>query len=237
MKLHSKFRDFYDSSLRFGSSDRHFVRDTVEFEIENSQTFHREVWVHSKATDWYGDSVLSRCLQFRLLVFCGKVIPFVSFYRGFGESEGGVWSFESLAAMLPEVLDYDNGEVSAKSIKAWFETPSYKSVFDYNPKFFTDILLKRRIAYYVAGEVVPRKLPNGEFSRVAFYRQGVQYPLLKGLEFQKTMNPFLCFQDIEMFLNNDIALPDSPRILPVPDKIKAESHGFDKYSFRKAKSS
>lgn len=225
MKLHSKFRDFYDSSLRFGSSDRHFVRDTVEFEIENSQSFHRAVYVGNQE------------LEFRLLVFCGKVIPFVSFYRGFGKSDGGVWGFESLAAALPEILDYDNGEVSAKSIKAWFEAPSYKSVFSYDPKFFTDILLKRRIAYYVAGEVVPRKLPNGEFSRVSFYRRGVQYPLLKGIEFQKAMNPFMCFQEIEMFLNNDIALPDSPQILPVPDKIKAESHGFDKFSFRKAKSS
>lgn len=130
---------------------------------------------------------------------------------------------------------FDNGEVSAESIKAWFESPSYKSVFNYNPKFFTDILLKRRIAYYTAGEVVPRKLPNGEYSRAAFYREGTQYPLLKELEFQRHMNPFLCFQDIERFLNNDVASPDSPRILPVPDKIKAQSHGFDKFSFRRGK--
>lgn len=227
MKLHSKFRDFYDSSLRFGSSDRHFVRDTVEFEIENSQVFHRAVYVGTQS------------LEFRLLVFCGKVIPFVSFYKGFGRADGGFWSFDALAASLPEVTqkgwESKYFEIGPESIKAWFERPSYKSVFNYNPKFFTDILLKRRIAYYVAGEVVPRKLPNGEFSRVAFYRKGVQYPLLKGLEFQKNMNPFLCFQDIEMFLNNDIALPDSPRILPVPDNIKAESHGFDKFSFRTPK--
>ena len=39
-----------------------------------------------------------------------------------------------------------------------------------------------------------------------------------------------------MFMNNQIVRPDDPYIEPVSDVIKAQAHGFDKFSFRKDKS-
>ena len=44
------------------------------------------------------------------------------------------------------------------------------------------------------------------------------------------------YQNLEMYLTNILVNKDNPYIQPVADKIKAESHGYDKFSFRKEKS-
>lgn len=63
-------------------------------------------------------------------------------------------------------------------------------------------------------------------------------PLLAYVEFHKHIDAFQAFLAIEQYLSNDLAPRDIKRDMsikdnPVPDKIKAESHGFDKWSFRK----
>ena len=52
--------------------------------------------------------------------------------------------------------------------------------------------------------------------------------------FQKVLPPMLAFQELEMYVGACLTKPtiEEP---PIPDKIKAEIHGFDKYSFRKDK--
>lgn len=64
------------------------------------------------------------------------------------------------------------------------------------------------------------------------------HPLMSALWLHKVLDAFVVFQDIERFLTNELAPRDVKRDKsikdnPVPDKIKAESHGFDKWSFRK----
>jgi hypothetical protein len=54
---------------------------------------------------------------------------------------------------------------------------------------------------------------------------------LKEIEFFKKVDTYSTYQEIEMYFGN-MCFPE-PHINPVPDVINAESHGFDKYSFRK----
>lgn len=63
-------------------------------------------------------------------------------------------------------------------------------------------------------------------------------PVLSAINMQKYMNPFTTFVEIERYVTNELAPKDIKRDMSViekaiPDKIKAESHGFNKYSFRK----
>ncbi|MCL2119505.1 MAG: hypothetical protein FWH27_13875 [Planctomycetaceae bacterium] len=53
--------------------------------------------------------------------------------------------------------------------------------------------------------------------------------------FQKILPPLKAFQELEMYVGSYLTKPviEEP---PISDKIKAEIHGFDKYSFRKDKS-
>lgn len=63
-------------------------------------------------------------------------------------------------------------------------------------------------------------------------------PILSAIGLQKVLDPFSAFRDIERYLANELTPKDLKRDMSVieqaiPDKIKAESHGFDKHSFRK----
>lgn len=52
--------------------------------------------------------------------------------------------------------------------------------------------------------------------------------------FQKVLPPMQAFQELEMYVGSYLTQPviEEP---PISDKIKAEIHGFDRYSFRKDK--
>ena len=66
----------------------------------------------------------------------------------------------------------------------------------------------------------------------------VANPILSSIDLQKMIDPFTAFHEIERYLTNQLAPRDLKRDWKViekaiPDKVKAESHGFDKHSFRK----
>jgi len=56
-------------------------------------------------------------------------------------------------------------------------------------------------------------------------------PVLKDYSFYKLFDSMAAYQEISMYMSN-MCFPEV-EINPVPDEIKAESHGFNKYSFRK----
>jgi len=63
-------------------------------------------------------------------------------------------------------------------------------------------------------------------------------PILSVVMMHRIIDPFSTFNSIERYLTNELAKRDVKRDQsikdnPVPDKIKAESHGFNKWSFRK----
>ena len=58
-------------------------------------------------------------------------------------------------------------------------------------------------------------------------------PCLSNIQFHRHVDPFSAFLSLEQYVSNQMAPKDSRMDQPVPDKINAESHGFDKASFRK----
>ncbi|HEY4223356.1 MAG TPA: hypothetical protein VGO62_18490 [Myxococcota bacterium] len=58
-------------------------------------------------------------------------------------------------------------------------------------------------------------------------------PSLKALDFATQVDPYTAWQDLSMFLGNNLVKNTPPQ--PVSDDIKAHAHGFDKHSFKKAK--
>jgi len=58
-------------------------------------------------------------------------------------------------------------------------------------------------------------------------------PQLASVNFYKKFDAFQAFQMLERFIANDLAPKDERKDKPIPDKLKAESHGFNKMSFRK----
>jgi hypothetical protein len=58
------------------------------------------------------------------------------------------------------------------------------------------------------------------------------YPQLKNIQFYKVFDSYSAYQKIEQYLTNELA-DDPMSIDPISDKLKAENHGFNKWSFRK----
>lgn len=66
------------------------------------------------------------------------------------------------------------------------------------------------------------------------HKNGFQInPVMKDYAMQKIMHPYMVAQELEMFLNNDLCVNNTPPMPVGDDKVIAESKGFDKYSFRK----
>lgn len=59
-------------------------------------------------------------------------------------------------------------------------------------------------------------------------------PFLKPLEFYRLFPGYQAYQELVMYLGN-LANPEKPTP-QMPDELKAEQHGYDKFSFRKEKS-
>lgn len=57
-------------------------------------------------------------------------------------------------------------------------------------------------------------------------------PILKEFDFQKYMDPYTIYQEIEMFLGNVLTNNTTPKMPVGSDKVIAESKGFTKWSFR-----
>ena len=77
---------------------------------------------------------------------------------------------------------------------------------------------------------------DDSFYRRILYPYVLINPCLAKIQFWKKMDSFEAFQKIERFLANEMAPKDGRMDKPIPDVIKAESHGFDKKSFRRDKS-
>ena len=75
---------------------------------------------------------------------------------------------------------------------------------------------------------------GGEEKGISFLKPGVLVnPRLAAIEFWRRFDAFTAFQMLERFLANDLAPTDARMDRPIPDRLKAQSHGFDKMSFRK----
>jgi hypothetical protein len=55
---------------------------------------------------------------------------------------------------------------------------------------------------------------------------------LKNFNFEKIIDPFTMFQKVQQFISGVLTNKEKEP-WPISDKLKAESHGYDKFSFRK----
>ena len=61
-------------------------------------------------------------------------------------------------------------------------------------------------------------------------------PCLKEYKFFKYMDAYTIYQELEMFVGNDLVRDTKVEVPVGSDKVLAASKGYDKYSFRKDKS-
>lgn len=230
MRLISNFHDYYDGVIRNTSHDTTytFIRKTER--IDTLETNYLSNWSFTIKGD-------ADYLIFQEIVgFCGKLYPMLkieitpfSLYEIPGKH--CVYSLESFEKILPlEKL------VPEKNSLSYF-IPLNERI----PEWFSGILYPRWNWRSYQGNIFQNSKLQNLFldkSVAYFHVHGVRdividsYPNLKDLEFYQVFDSFTCFQKIEQFLTNELVKPDLVDV-KISDILKAETHGFDKFSFRK----
>jgi hypothetical protein len=120
---------------------------------------------------------------------------------------------------LIKILTNTKYEKSIDKIhKTSFQTGFSQELFELHIKYKTPILLNSSFNF------------QDRYKNLTLFKD----PFLKPFEFQKVMDNYTIFQKIQQFISGVLSTPEKEP-WPISDTLKAQSKGFDKYSFRKYK--
>ncbi len=229
MKLISDFKDYYDPVFIQLSHDpsNMFIRKTHEIFIE-SESF--PTFVFDKNHERIKTGIIG---------FCGKFYPYMlryyyinpkdPSYDGYRTIPQYYYTFQEFGKIIEFKKLYGRKLFSSyntkKDVELWFNKGTYYySPVDFISKLrFMDIFKQYNCCYF-------NTFTDNECAR--HKSKVVIYPVLNDCQFYRVFDLYSAYQQIEQYLLNELAKPDAMKINPIPDHIKAQSKGFNKWSFR-----
>jgi len=213
MKIISKHKDYYDSvrGMLFDDSIIYKrYKQVVEIDELNSLPL-------VKGYKRIGKKEIIDYMYF-IIGFCGK------FYLGLRFGDKITYEIKKQTSFVR-----DKQEVTISYRNTWIDVSYYNWFIDENDistfkKHLESIFLKYNCPTFA---VIASR--NGSKSNV------IINPILKEYKFYKVIPSYQVFQEISMYLGNDLVKEKSVKIPVGTDKDLAESKGFNKYSFRKDK--
>jgi hypothetical protein len=231
MRIIADQKDYYDCIQAAG-------QDRTLLYIRTPETIEVGHWTKPFGFYWsVHDAVVGRTpvrVTEHVIGFCGKIYPVVQIATGdapadrvFCFSLDEVDSFVEQHLTPTEHAVYLGTRRRRRSmfirfdqvISRWTTSQFFddcKAAQDQHRAFFED----KRCPIFVA---TPGS--SGTQGRIVYNS------LLRPYEFYRVIEPYRAFQEIAMFLAN-MAQPEKP-MPTIPDELKAESKGFDKWSFRR----
>jgi len=227
MRIISKFKDYYDG-VGAGDLDHIPVYERHEKQIELIQPFPRG-WRQSKylivnrnnkVSGFKSGLVTERSLYTYVIGYCGELYPILKVVQDNG-SISKYWYEYDVSTYLNYVekprWSFDRHE---QNLNEWLElikTLKLKDIFkEHNvPVFIFD-----------GFEIDTRKGTQPVL-------QVTLNPRLRKYEFYKVKEPYTAYQDIRVYVGNDLAHDTEVDVPTGDDKTLAESKGYDKWSFRK----
>jgi len=221
MIIDSKFKDYYDVVASQGV-DKSIVYNRVQefntgFPEKESLLF--SLGGNRRWGRFYGAEIAH---QHFLVLFCGKAYFGVQF-SGFVKGNYDSW------------IEYDHEKIISRIAEA--EPMPRKK---YMEKYTTVEVCKKVL------ENVNRLNVSIDYFRkykapviIEVYnhnsRQLIQItnPKLKNYRFERVVDPYTAFQEIQMFISGVLGQGNTMKELPISDKLRAESKGFNDLSFRR----
>lgn len=206
MRIFSKFHDYYDGVQGLGfDASIIYNREKKEIKKNEAPAKYRKIYDDLP----YLTIDYTPRLESLFIGFCGKIYPCLKVSKQ-GKDIKFCYSFESVKSHLLtlKATEKDLGIYRFKNIERFFkkaESVEYKE--DLHPIIVFDK------TYHYGSPLI------------------VMDAKLKDYQFEKLVDPYQAFQQIEMFLSN-IAVPIKP-IPKMSDQEKRDSHGFDNWSFKK----
>lgn len=214
MRIISKFYDYYDCIQKFGI-DKSIIYNREEQEIKNDlPEVIKEFYRYRSGTYHINTYNSARCFAVILIDKCyfGLHLSDHIYDPNFKYVHHYFYTKESFYKYLND-----------NNIK--IDNNVYRGYKDSLPIGCIDIGMDLAIKY---------KSPIFTYD---FKEYGNEYTFkkdtfLKEYQFYKVMEPLMIYQKIQMFVSGVLSTPEKEP-WPISDKLKAESHGFDKWSFRK----
>ena len=215
MRIISDFHDYYDKVQTFGGHDATIIYERRETEVDRGSPFTRPT------APCIGDR---ECF---FVVFCGQL------HFGYREAPPPRKPSMVIQPDPPVIYRWNNFEVLKESMESeatkWrYFGNSNANFFEYFKRDHTDLCLEMRSPIVLFGH-------RGGWQRWSEHRNWqrcVVNPCLKRLQFEKAVDPFTAYQDLERFV--DTHFTRSIDVAVVSDKDRFAEHGFDpKTSFRK----
>ncbi len=156
-----------------------------------------------------------------MILFCGNIFVGYAIRESQFDEPEYVYSIEEVNKVLNSngYAPLDKNDI--------YSIDDFKLDFnDIHMKYNCPVMMIYHTAFETCDDIVVSPHYNNTLIRL------VLNPNLSDLNFQKVMNNREAYQEIEMYLSN-ILVSDKMPENPISDKLKAESHGFDKKSFRK----
>ena len=246
MRLIAKKRDYYDSVFRqYSYEDKKvFVRKPKDIYVEAN--LERANLPALKSND-----VLHYELKLGAIGFCGKIYPYVKVfdYNNYKRSD----SYALYTARLESTNCYYTMDQVESNIKGYSENHlrySKRHYYNKTPhevikKWLEEGKIEKFMNVFCIHECKPI-LNLFKEHEVAYFQFDLEWhkyqdhpvvlhPVLEDFQFYRVYDMFSAYQAIENYLCNVLVPPDDPYVEPISDVIKAQSKGFDKFSFRKEK--
>lgn len=252
MRIISKFHDYYDTALSYGDdASLVYMRTTSNDKvIENKKhplfnLIHSEMdKISSLYLDYYSDSGKNK-VQLRIypefLYMCGKTHLIFKLehdttnnriYYSSQDTLRNVEYFTNLDEALTrgtEITGIDFNTYTPKPQYSW-----YAGKYQFSKKEAYRKKVLDSIEAFEKSDKAPEVLFHYNIPIVHLMRDGsvTLNPCLLDLSFQKKMDPWTVFQEIDMYTGGVLKRVDA-MTCDIADKDRITQHGFDKWSFRK----
>lgn len=232
MRIISNFRDYYDGCLGYGADPKLvYVRNTEEryYNETDLGPLQRILDMAQTMPAISGDINLSR----GVIVFCGRAYPFWN-YNGIS-----YYSYDKLYKAilnLAAVRGEHNATLGYRSTLNKLNNPVKYGYAAYDLSSATAKRFFLNTSLDVSDDAsIFVKAPVFLIEPFSAHRNWCGYitisPSLKRYNFASQIDPYTTFQEISMYIGNNLAAQMDPDI-DISDKLKSESKGFDKWSFR-----
>jgi len=210
MRIHSKFRDYYDGA--FADVDPTFCYVRNAHDIVDESTV--KEFGFPRHTIYLNEKGFERNLSFVYIFFCGTV------YCVIGKADGNWYYGEEAKRILKEndkgIHKYSTYDFFKRTDK--FLERQGENCHNINLRNNSPIIVRESGADLINNKWVNKSLRAD--------------CLLDFFCFAKAVDPFQARQSVEKYLRNDLAKQEDPE--PLSDKSRIIAHGFDtKWSFRK----
>ncbi len=221
MIIHSHFKDYYDTASAYGvDATIHFDRDAT-WRVLNRQW----IGLPDTLTEWLGEArsipipdgeTHSGKIYNAIVGFCGHLYP-VKYTCSSSEQTDfrGEQFFYDYSKYVEWLKSFTVKPYQYR--RRYAQTPKSESIFAEAPYNNDDIFIALCSPIFIA---------IGSRSEV---KVELQMPL-KHWEFYKVKDPVTAFQEIQMYLTNQLVKEKDVGV--IEDKYRIAGHGYDKYSFR-----